>query len=105
MFHAFIWLSEKNKTQISGIKKKKKIVGLYCSKCWNWEFWTYFFTEINVYVITQRVKYWKKVPLGTGTEFQVPIPVPVLVQMWAVPNPNHDTDMWIVNFLIFDLMC
>ncbi len=57
--------------------KEKKIVGPYCSKCWNWEFWTYFFTEINVFVITQKVKYWKKVPLGTGTEFQVPVPVPV----------------------------
>ncbi len=34
-------------------KKRKKIVGPYCSKCWNWEFWTYFFTEINVFVITQ----------------------------------------------------
>ncbi len=26
---------------------------------------TYFFTEINVFVITERVKYRKKVPLGT----------------------------------------
>ncbi len=33
--------------------KQKKFVGPYCSKCWNWEFWTYFFTEINVFVITQ----------------------------------------------------
>ncbi len=71
MFHAFIWLSEKNKQEfLEG--KKIIIVGPYCSKCWNWEFWTYFFTEINVFVITQRVKYRKKVPLGTGTEFQVP---------------------------------
>ncbi len=59
-------------------------------KCWNWEFWTYFFTEINVFVITQRVKYRKKVPLGTGTEFQVPIPVLVPVQTWTVPNPICD---------------
>ncbi len=50
-------------------KKEKEIVGPYCSKCLNWEFWSYFFTEINVFVITQRVKYRKKVPLGTGTEF------------------------------------
>ncbi len=32
-----------------------------------------FFHWNNVFVITQRVKYRKKVPLGTGTEFQVPI--------------------------------
>ncbi len=50
----------------------------------------YFFTEINVFVITKRVKYRKKVPLGTGTEFQVPIPVLVPVQMWTVPNPSND---------------
>ncbi len=79
---------KKIKIRISGRKEKIIIVGPYCSKCWNWEFWTYFFTEINVFVITQRVKYRKKVPLGTGTEFQVPIPVPVPVQMWTVPNPN-----------------
>ncbi len=75
-------------------EKKKKNVGPYCSKCWNWEFWTYFFTEINVFVITQRVKYRKKVPFGTGTEFQVPIPVPV--QMWTVPNPIGRTTWWVV---------
>ncbi len=73
------------------LEEKKNVVQMYCSKCWNWEFWTYFFTEINVFVITQRVKYRKKVPLGTGTEFQVPIPVPV--QMWTVPNPNR---VWLV---------
>ncbi len=28
-----------------------------------------FYTEINVFVVTQRVKYQKKVPLGSGTEF------------------------------------
>ncbi len=32
--------------------------------------------------------YRKNVPLGTGTEFQVPITVPVPVQMWTVPNPR-----------------
>ncbi len=40
-----------------------------------------------MFLLLQRVKYQKKVPLGTGTEFQVPIPVPV--QMWTVPNPNR----------------
>ncbi len=33
-----------------------------------------FFTEINVFVVTQRANYRKKVPLCTGTEFQIPIP-------------------------------
>ncbi len=41
-------------------------------------------------LLQQRVKYRKKVPLGTGTEFQVPIPVLVPVQMWTVPNPTKD---------------
>ncbi len=35
-----------------------------------------FFTEINDFVIAQRVKYRKNLPLCTGTEFQVSIPVP-----------------------------
>ncbi len=35
-----------------------------------------------MFLLLHRVKYWKKVPLGTGTEFQVPIPVPN-------PNSNH----------------
>ncbi len=61
MFHAFIWLPEKNKKNFW--KKKKEIVGPYCSKCWNWEFWTYFFTEINVFVIT-RSKVPKKGTVG-----------------------------------------
>ncbi len=42
-----------------------------------------------MFLLLHRVKYRKKVPLGTGTEFQVPIPVLVPVQMWTVPNPNH----------------
>ncbi len=46
--------------------RKKTNCRAFCS---NWEFWTYFFTEINV-----LVNYRKKVPLGTGTEFQVPLP-------------------------------
>ncbi len=29
-----------------------------------------------MFLLLHRVKYRKKVPLGTGTEFQVPIPVP-----------------------------
>ncbi len=45
-----------------------------------------FFTEINVFVITKRVKYRKKVPLGTGTEFQVPLPVLVPVQSERYPT-------------------
>ncbi len=36
-----------------------------------------------MFLLLHRVKYRKKVPLGTGTEFQVP----VQVQMWTVPNP------------------
>ncbi len=73
MFHAFIWLSEKIKHNHFW---KKKIVGPYCSKCWNWEFWTYFFhwNECFCYYTASKVP--KKVPLGTSTEFQVLIPVP-----------------------------
>ncbi len=78
MFHAFILLSEKN-------KYKKEMVGTVIQN-WHFDFTTYFLTEINVFVVTQWVKYQKKVPLGTGTEFQVPIPV----QIWTVPNPNSN---------------
>ncbi len=39
------------------------------------------FFHWNVFVVTQRVTYWKMVLLGTGT---------VPVQMWKVPNPSHD---------------
>ncbi len=45
-----------------------------------------FFHWNKCFFITQRVKYRKKVPLGTGTEFQVPVPV----QMWTVPNPTRN---------------
>ncbi len=45
-----------------------------------------FFTEINVFVIAQRVKYQKKLPLGTSTEFQVPIPVPYQFKCGRYPT-------------------
>ncbi len=114
MFHAFIWLSEKNKIRISGRKKKIIIVGPYCSKCWNWEFLTYFFTEINVFVITQRVKYRKKVPLGTGTEFQVPIRYrtvsnvngnPTLVTVSNVKSPPALFSNCLLQMFIEDEVC
>ncbi len=41
------------------------------------------FFHWNVFVITQRVKYRKKVPLGTGTDTGT-----APVQMWMIPNPN-----------------
>ncbi len=40
-----------------------------------------------MFLLLHRVKYRKKVPLHTGTEFQVPVTVPV--QMWTVPNPTR----------------
>ncbi len=88
MFHAFIWLSEKNITHKNfWKKKKKKNRRALLFKMLKLRVLDLFF-HWNVFVITQRVKYRKKVPLGTGTEFQAPIPVPVPVQMWTVPNPT-----------------
>ena len=46
-----------------------------------------FTTEIFILSL-QRESTEKKVPLGTGTEFQVPVSVVVLVQMRKVPNPT-----------------
>ncbi len=37
----------------------------------------FFTTEITFFVITVRVKYRKKIPLGTSTEFQVLVLVSV----------------------------
>ncbi len=77
MFHAFIWLSEK--IQKNFWKKNNCNVQIQSF---------YFFTEINVIVITQRVKYQKKVPLGTGNRISGTDTGTVLVQMWTVPNPT-----------------
>ncbi len=77
MFHAFIWLSEKNK-RISGRKKTKKTCIVQNVEI---ESFGYFFTEINVFVITQRVKYRKKVPLGTGTGSKVKL---ITKHQWLV---------------------
>ncbi len=76
--------------RISGRKKRKKIVGPYCSKCWNWEFWIYFFTEINVFVITQS-KVPKKGTVGYRYWISVTDTGTVPVQMWTVPNPSNKT--------------
>ncbi len=76
---------QKKKKNSEKKKKVKKLKGPIVQNVEIESFWLIFFTEINVFVITQRVKYRKKVPLGTSTEFQVPIPV----QMWTVPNPNN----------------
>ncbi len=76
-------------------KREKNIVGPFCSKCWNWEFWTYFFTEINVFVVTQS-----KIPnkFTVGDRYRIPITDTgtVPVQMWIVPNPNHG---WVLRSL------
>ncbi len=87
MFHAFIWLSEKIQ-RISGRKTNVQIQSFY------------FFTEINVIVITQRVKYQKKVPL---TEFQVPIPVPYWFKCEWYPTLLRDRELSdsTTNILIF----
>ncbi len=53
------------KKRISGRKKNCRALLFKMLKLRVLDF---FFTEINVFVITQRVKYWKGVPLGTGTE-------------------------------------
>ncbi len=63
MFHAFIWLSEKNKTRISGRKKRKE-------NC----------RALNVEI--DLFFHWNKC-FCYYTESKVP------VQMWTVPNPNH----------------
>ena len=43
---------------------------------------------MKIFFCNYRGKVLKKVPLGTGTEFQVPVSVVVLVQNRKVPNPS-----------------
>ncbi len=50
-----------------------------------------FLTEFNFFVVTKRIMYRKKVPLGTGTEFKVPIPVPYWFKCELYPTlVNND---------------
>ncbi len=57
--HKKFW-KKKNKKNCRAIVQNVKIES----------FGLIFFTEINVFVITQRVKYRKKVPLGTVPNFR-----------------------------------
>ncbi len=59
-----------------------------------------FFTEINVFVITQRVKYRKKVLLGTGTEFFKCERYPTLV---TSHNENLNLNLLIFKTFFFVL--
>ncbi len=79
------------------IRKKKNKNFLkkipFCSKCWNWKFWTYFFTEIHVFVVTQSKVPKQKGTIGylyriSGTDTGT-----VLVQMWTVPNPTYSASI------------
>ncbi len=56
-------------------KEKKKNVGPFCSKCWNWVL-DFFYRCNKCFCSYTETKVPKKVPLDTVTEFQVPIPVP-----------------------------
>lgn len=57
---------------------------------WCRKFWTFFLIFYNwnyFFAMTERVqKNWKKVPLCTGTKFQIP----VLLRMWTVPKLNSN---------------